>query len=280
MNLKKLATALLSVAIILSASTAVSAVPIEDSLVGQEENETNNIRLYDSMYNDMQNVVSEYISRYPDYTDLIENLFIDYYSDEEFISHYNSTPQEAIETFSRAIEVELEIDVYIDSDLVSPASSTVIGSGLGVLYYCYVNDTIVQEETTWCGVASTLMALTGIEEYDSNGLKSGYSQPSQSTIASSVYDSSTQSAVVYKISNYLNSKPYAAFDYYSDLSYLSYGHYLVVEDYNSYSNTFTVCDCTYISDYQGRHTQITIDEIYNSLYNSADNVTGRYIIYA
>lgn len=54
----------------------------------------------------------------------------------------------------------------------------------------------------------------------------------------------------------------------------------VVEDYNSYSDTYTISDCTYIEAYQGRHTGITYDEIYESLYYPSLEITGRYIIYA
>ena len=218
--------------------------------------------------------------------------------------------------------------------------STPVGSGLGTLFYCIVDATIVQGYDSdtpeagyknWCGVGSTLMALTGIETYNRNALISGYTRPTQSEIAPNVMEPNVINgdSVVWKIGNYLNSKltankytyteitssiskndvkqyiihslsnnrpvilhsmPYNAFAYYSCCGYTG-GHYLIVEDYNSYMNTYTVVDCTYVNYnsnndvYHGRHTGVTIDEIYNSLYyidtsNAENNITGRYIIYA
>lgn len=289
---------------------AEEQVKLQDSISNVEST-------LNGMYTELSKTADSYISEYPDYSELINDLLHEYSTDPELCREYEYSPDNAIETFSKSIEIELEIASH--ANCIAPTASTVVGSGLGVLYYCYVDDSIVQEENDWCGVASTLMALTGIEEYNSGTLVNGYVRPTQSQIADNVYDSSLNSAVVGLIKNYLNTKvtyntytfkeitgsvsktqvknyiqnsleknrpvilhakPYKAFNYYSNMSSYTTGHYIVVEDYNSYTNTFTIADCTYVSNYQGRHTGITLDEIYNSLYSLSNGVSGRYIIYA
>lgn len=182
----------------------------------------------------------------------------------------------------------------------------------GVFFYCDVDSSIVQETNTWCGVASTLMALTGIENYNRSLLKSGYVRPTQKQIANNVVNKEN-TAVVYKIVNYLNSmlignkytsfyyskyslpsakeltdkiklslaanrpvilqcKPYKAFNYYNGASYDN-AHYVVIDEYDAVSDVFNVVDPTYLSSYQGRHRDVTAEEILKSI----SNVEG-YII--
>lgn len=304
------------VSVFLAASMLLSVTAYSENTVVPQSN-TYTVELSSSgMYDDFTKITSEFISEFPEKTEMLNELLQHYLADPEICSEYEFSPQSAKETFEKAIEIELEI--LSDENCVEPAASAVIGSGLGMMYYCYVDESIEQEEIDWCGVASTLMALTGIEEYNRGALVSGYVRPTQSQIADSVYDSSAKSALVYLIKNYLNqqitsgkytykeitssvtktqvknyiknsleknrpvilhAKPYQAFDYYSGFS-STVGHYIVVEDYNSYSNTFTVADCTYLNEYQGSHGNITLDEIYDSLYSPSNGVSGRYIIYA
>lgn len=184
----------------------------------------------------------------------------------------------------------------------------------GVFFYCDVDSTIVQETNTWCGVASTLMALTGIENYSRNHLKSGYVRPTQKQIANNVINSEN-SAVVHKVVDYLNSmlivnkykyyyyrkyslptdveltnkiklslaanrpvilwcNPYKAFKYYvGDGASKTKTHYVVIDEYDAVSNTFNIVDPTYVTELQGRHRGVTVNEILKSI----SNVEG-YII--
>lgn len=252
---------------------------------------------------------------YPDYDEIIERKYDVFVSDEMMMSEFECSPEGAMINFELAIEAAIGI---AERKHIDPTSSTPIPGGM--IYYCNVDETIEQENPTWCGVASTLMALTGIENCNRSALISGYKRPTQQDIALEVLgDKGT--AIVYKIRDYLNtkikssytkyrfepiengvtkydveeliidslsknrpvilhSKPYRDFDYYSDISFTNddnydIGHYLVVEEYNSSTDRYTIADCTYIGTYQGRHTGITLDEIYNSLTNKSET---RHII--
>lgn len=309
MNTKRIVPVILA-ALIAAHGVSASALEVDHNISCEE-----NMGKEDSLLCMLQNISDSYIIKYPDNIEAIQNIMVEYYRNELFRSEYNISPESAADTYSRALEIQMEINGELSE--VQPAGSTVIGGGLGVLYYCYVDDSITQEENNWCGVASTLMALSGIKRYDSGSLPSGYVLPEQSEIAPEVMGS--YSAVVYKIKQYLNSLlanktytykeitrsvsksdiqeyiqnsliknrpvilhavPYAGMGYYSSMSNLRTGHYLVVEEYSSYTDTYTISDCTYLNQYQGRHEGITVDEIYNSLYNPSAGVTGRYIIYA
>lgn len=223
-----------------------------------------------------------------------------------------------------AITIFTETLVYAD-DGIMPCDVNYNGT----FYYCDVDSTIVQETENWCGMASTLMALTGIEKYSSNQLKSGYVRPSQTQIAKMVrneYDS----AVVYKIVDYLNdlligskykyssyfSKPseddiidkiklslaanrpvilrcypYYAFKYYNGkVGTRRDCHYVVIDEYDANTGTFNIVDPTYINvnipnatQYQGRHRNISIGEIVNSMKTvteKGNEYYDGYIIYS
>lgn len=243
----------------------------------------------------------------------VNSILLTFSTDKLFVSSFYENKSLALEIVDAAIKIEEKIQLSESTNAVHP---------MGYIYYCYVDSTITQPNgSAWCGIASTLMALTGIENYDSNSLVSNYTRPTLSDIASETIQSGYVTPTVYNLTVYLNSKvtrnkytyrevnssitkaqitdyiknsladnrpvllhakPYQAFNYYveggmSDTS----GHYIVVEAYEPGNGMFTVSDCTYVTHnppYQGRHYNITIDEIYNSLYNP-EEVTGRYIIY-
>lgn len=264
----------------------------------------------------IEDLSEEYYTLYPDKKDFIDSVISDYLNSEVFIEHYNTNPEGAIEILNTALKYE--IDMHNTKTVIEPFASTPVGPGNNPLFYCYVDSSIIQEEKTWCGVASTLMALTGIEKYAKSDLVSGYKRPTQSAIAGKVIPKGDDTAWVYLITEYLNSqlknnkyvykkinsyvskdnlkqyiytsllhnrpvilsaKPYASISYYieSKYNYLINGaHYLVVEAYNSYTDTFTISDCTYLEDdnivLQGQHDDITLDEIY-------DSVDQRNIVY-
>lgn len=246
---------------------------------------------------------------------------INYYlTDPIFLESYNNDFNSAIEVINNVLYIEYRIQNSVENN------SRVVTNN-GTLFYCHVDSSIVQEQRTWCGVGSTLMALTGIESYDSYDLVNGYTRPTQSTIATNVVDSNN-TAVVGSIVTYLNTKiksdkyayvmvsastsqsqirnhikyslavnrpvilrayPYGTIDYYDSLYNAGQvgrtnAHYIVVEGYDSTTDTFTVSDCTYINynnnQYQGRHYNISMAEIYSCLQRPADNSLEGYIIYA
>lgn len=263
----------------------------------------------------LNNAAGEFIDEYPNHSELINEKLNTFLQDPELERVYVSSPDDALVIFNRAIEIGIEIS---SNDGIEPCMSTPVGSGWGTLYYCTVDASIQQEQENWCGPGSISMALSGIETYNRNTLISGYTRPTQSDIAPNVMGgdgavpgnmtsylnsmlkankytcepitaSTTKNDVKEYIINslinnrpvILNSLPYNTFSYYSGCGYTG-GHYLVVEDYNSYTDTYTVVDCTYLGDennvYHGRHGQITIDEIYNSVkYVSGED--WRYVIH-
>lgn len=123
-----------------------------------------------------------------------------------------------------------------------------------------------------------------IKNYLNTQIKSSYTQYRYEAINSSVTKYDVEEWIIDSLSKnrpvILHSKPYRDLDYYSDISftkdeYYDSGHYLVVEEYNSATDRYTIADCTYIGTYQGRHTGVTLDEIYNSLTNKSET---RHII--
>lgn len=243
----------------------------------------------------------------------INSILLTFSTDELFVSSFYENKPLALEIVDAAIKIEEKIQLSESANAIHP---------MGYIYYCYVDSTITQPNgSAWCGIASTLMALTGIESYDSQSLVSNYTRPTMSEIAAETIQSDSITPTVCNLTVYLNSKitrnkytykkidssttkaqitdyiknsladnrpvllhakPYQAFNYYVEggMSNTS-GHYIVVEAYEPGNGMFTVSDCTYVTHnppYQGRHYNITIDEIYNSLY-SPGKITGRYIIY-
>ncbi len=249
---------------------------------------------------------------------------INYYlTDPVFLESYNNDFDSAIEVVNNALRIE-----YRTQNSVGNNSRIVANNG--TLFYCHVDSSIVQEQDTWCGVGSTLMVLTGIENNDSSDLVSGYTRPTQPTIATNVVTpDSGNTAVVAQIVSYLNKKikndkyayvkisssttnsqicnyikrslganrpvilrsyPYGTISYYNslynaDMDLRTTAHYIVVEGYDSTTNTFTVSDCTDVesnnnNQYQGRHYNVSMTEIYNCLQKPYDATHNGYIIYA
>ncbi|MCL2087689.1 MAG: C39 family peptidase [Oscillospiraceae bacterium] len=71
--------------------------------------------------------------------------------------------------------------------------------------YKSIDENIIQETDTWCGMASTLMVLTALETSEPDSLKDDYVRPTQSEIADKVrgWD---DTGWVYLIRNFLNSQ--------------------------------------------------------------------------
>lgn len=115
-----------------------------------------------------------------------------------------------------------------------------IGGNLGILYYCTVDASIVQG-------------------YDNGIQNAGYKNwggVGSTSMALTGIESCNSNALVSGYTRPLQSEIAP----------------------NVMNNT--IVDCTYLTDYHGRHGQVTIDEIYNSLYRPANSIYGRYIIYA
>ena len=196
--------------------------------------------------------------------------------------------------------------------------------------YKSIDENIIQETDTWCGMASTLMVLTALETSEPDSLKDDYVRPTQSEIADRVRDwkdtgnvelmtkylnsQLKPDAVQYRdgelagdrweanmVTHYidkeevkrrlirslelnrpviLNCNPYDGLNYYSDYPD-SGSHYVVVEAYDKETDTFVICDCTYIDKkYQGRHYGITIEEIHKSLRSQPNPDMDGWLIYA
>lgn len=61
--------------------------------------------------------------------------------------------------------------------------------------------------------------------------------------------------------------------------YRNIGHYIVIDRYDAYTDTYRVVDCTYVSGYNGRHSDITASEIYNCLLKPSGADNYGYLIY-
>ncbi len=236
-----------------------------------------------------------------------QRIIEEYLNSSEFVLQYQVDRQAALDT----IITKLEINNRIKQKENQVAPRGVYNNGS--LYSCTVNTSIVQEKDTWCGVGSTLMALTGISSHNSYSLISNYTEPTQTQISKEVIPRGETTAYVYAIANYLNSQlttskyvyteirnnttvaeltnhikyslaagrpvilnaaPYGTLSYYNGSGIdSSYRHYIVVDGYDRSSDTFWVADCTYHKKYQGRHYRVSPSEI-------RDCVEGNYIIHA
>lgn len=262
---------------------------------------------------DLERITSEFKTEYPQLSVIIDKTLSDFINDHELYECYLSSPKDALDIFERAVEIDVEINISSSNNSRGVGN---VGS-LGQIYYCNVDSSIIQETTSWCGPASAQMAISGMishcpsqliisemptqtyiadqvqdegityvylmTSYLSSVIKSDYSKYTYKQITSSVTKDDIIEYIKHSLAInrpvLLHAKPYQAFDYYDGVNSTA-GHYIVVEEYNTYTEKFTVSDCTYLSAYQGRHFDITIDEIYDSLYNTGNNVTGRYLIYA
>ncbi len=119
----------------------------------------------------LNNAAEKFIDEYPNYSELINKKLEIFLQDRELKRVFDNSPDDALVIFNRAIEIDIEIS---GNDGIAPCMSTPVDNGLGTLYYCTVDASIVQGYDSdtpeagyknWCGVGSTLMALTGIETY-------------------------------------------------------------------------------------------------------------------
>ena len=167
--------------------------------------------LYDEAYNWLYNHIN-----YPNLDDEEkQNIIEEYLSLSEFIAQFQEDRTEALNT----ITIKLEINDRILKEQSQEMLRGVFNNGN--TYSCIVDTTIVQEQNTWCGVASTLMALTGISTHDINDLISNYSQPSQSEISTNVIPSGENTAYVGLIQKYLNTQLKSDADNHYTYTYVS-----------------------------------------------------------
>ena len=182
---KKIVAAVLAVAI----GMGISVSSIADSGVSTYSDYLNIDETYSWLYNNLS---------YPNLNDADKQKIIEeYLESSEFILQYRHNRKASLDT----IVTRLEIDNRIDKE-----QQTRGVYNTGSLFSCSVNTNIVQEKTTWCGVASTLMVLTGVSSHSSYSLVSNYSEPSQIQISREVIPQGQTTAFVYAICNYLNSQ--------------------------------------------------------------------------
>lgn len=110
-------------------------------------------REFEQSLREMANLLCQY---YPSYTDIIERKYDVFVSDEMMMNEFEYSPKDAMINFELAVEAAVGI---AERKSIDPTAYTPIPGGM--LYYCNVDATIEQEENDWCGMASTLMALTG-----------------------------------------------------------------------------------------------------------------------
>lgn len=240
-----------------------------------------------------------------------QGIIEEYIDSSEFLLQYQHNKEAALDTIITRLAIDERISEKQNQGLSRSVSSN------GSLFSCSVDTSIVQEKNTWCGVGSTLMALTGISSHSSHSLVLNYTKPTQTQISEEVIPQGQTTAFVYAIKDYLNSQlhtnasshytytpvgnqmtvtevtnyikyslaadrpvilnaaPYGTLSYYNGSGISSlYRHYIVVDGYNRSSDTFWVADCTYLSNYQGRHYNVPASEIRDCLTN------GGYIIHA
>lgn len=160
---------------------------------------------------DLRLVANEYIAHNPEYADIIEKEYESYCYDEMLISSYNTSREDAIDTFETSLKIALR---NASSENINQGGIAVLSlspTGHDSLFHCIVDTTIKQERGTWCGVAATQMALTGIQNSSPSNLISGFTLPSQQDIAEEVcyYDGEKDlngTAYVYYVTKFLNRK--------------------------------------------------------------------------
>lgn len=261
----------------------------------------------------LYSLADEYEQQHPEYSFIVYRTLDEYINDSNMVEEYLNSPELAAESFYRALQINIDIEMPPMS-----INSVVPIYGGHAMYCCNVDETIQQpDKSDLCGPASTLMALSGIKKsapsqlnitslpdidsvakeerknnvtyvylvskYLNSKIKNNYPKYTYKEVTSNVSADDVQSYITHSLAVnrpvLLHAKPYKAFNYYEGTT-TNAGHYIVVEEYNTATNTFTVCDCTYLDDYHGRHYNITLDEIYTSLYCPKNGATGRYIIYA
>lgn len=93
---------------------------------------------------------------YHNYIEIVERKYNVFVSDEMIMNEFAYSPENAMMNFKLAVEAAVGIS---ERKFIDPTAYTPIPGGM--LYYCNVDATIEQEDNDWCGMASTLMALTG-----------------------------------------------------------------------------------------------------------------------
>ena len=129
-----------------------------------------------------------------------QKIIEEYLDSSEFLYQFQHDKEAALDNIITRLEIDDRLIKEQNQGLSRGVSSS------GNLYSCSVNTKIVQEKDTWCGVASTLMVLTGIYSHDSYSLISTYKEPSQTAISKKVIPSGETTAFVYAIVDYLNSQ--------------------------------------------------------------------------
>ena len=183
---KRIMSVIITTVIMASTTTSVSA----ESLWSNSSNEN-------VVYNSIRAEVDNY--QFSD--NIVDEIIYSYISESVFIQEYKEDFKSAIETVDNAIRIQSRIATEILNEEVN---LTALGNN-NTLFYCTVDTTIEQEQPTWCGVGSTLMALTGIETFSSTTLVSGYTRPTQTVIANNVIPPNENTAFVGYIVQYLNS---------------------------------------------------------------------------
>lgn len=129
-----------------------------------------------------------------------QELIEDYLGMSEFIMQYQHNREAALNTIVRKLEIDERNLEAQNQQITRDVTSS------GNLFSCPVNTSIVQENETWCGVASTLMVLTGISINNDFALNPSYVEPTQTQISTHVIPNGQNTAYVYLISEYLNSQ--------------------------------------------------------------------------
>ena len=254
-------------------------------------------------------------------SETVINDKISYYLDDPiFVESYNSDFDSAIEVINNALRIEYRVQnsagnnsrivanngtlfyCYVDKSIVQETKTWCgVGSTLMVLTGIernYPYDLVdgytrpTQQEIAPNVVDSKNTAVVGqIVDYLNTKIKNNnytYKMVSSSTTESQVRNHIKYSLAINR-PVILRAYPYGTLDYYDSLynankNLRTNAHYIVVEGYDSRTDTFTVSDCTYVeynnNQYQGRHYNISMSEIYNCLKKPSGAIHNGYIIYA
>lgn len=226
-----------------------------------------------------------YTERYPEQVDVVNNVIEDITSDETFLACYEYEG----ETAFRILEDTL-------MDALTPTIEPYNYNGT-TAWTNYTLPAIMQVNKSYCGVASTQMALIGsglISNTSDNG-----GEDKQLAIANEWGLNGNPANIIYNITPYMNkyysanaatkyrvkaftANTYNKLPYYlsdslkgnavpiiliPDTSYLgyykgdSYNHYMVVKSIDTFKKTLTVVDPHYDTRYFGEHT-ISFDELF------------------
>lgn len=291
---KKLLSGAMALSLACSGS-AVRANEFKNDFTISESGSKNSITIYAA---DIENAYKE---MYPEQSQLIEKIIRRAINSEEFIYVYEKEGTQAFEMIERSL-----------NNALSPAISTYASTD--ELYYTsYLIPAIKQKNSSFCGPASTVMALigSGASGYYYTTNKSVTDQW-QDDVASEMTTSGGYGAYVYEVTNVMkrhssSNYKYEGFwdntmsSYYNALDFIenslikdaapilmvdstewfgyydgkSYRHYLVVETVDILAESITVVDPNNLNDrYYGKHS-ISFEEFKNMCLNSEEF----YVIY-